>query len=59
MILVGHNEILLHFTGIPVVFKILHKLYLAITREKLHPGKAGSLFVGNIPFQIIVHCSGK
>ena len=41
MILVGRDEILCRFAGSII---ILHKLYLAITCKKFHPGKAVFLF---------------
>ena len=41
--LVGREEILSCFAGIPPVLKIFHKLYLAIICKKFHPGKAGPL----------------
>ena len=44
MILVGGDESLCRFAGIPAVLKILHKLHIAITSKKFHSGKAGSLF---------------
>ena len=44
MIPVDWDEILSRFVSIPAVLYILHKLYLALIRKKLHPGKARSLF---------------
>ena len=43
MVLVSRDEILSRFDGIPAVLKILHKLYLAITCKKFHPGERRSL----------------
>ena len=43
MIFVSRDEVLLRFDGIPTVLKILHKLHLAITCKKFHPGKTSSL----------------
>ena len=37
IIVVGWNEILPHFAGMPAVLKTLHKLLCAITNEKFHP----------------------
>ena len=50
MISVSPDEILARSAGIPAVLQILHKLYPAMTSEKLHPGKAESLFyIAGIP----------
>ena len=44
MILFDRYEILSHSAAIPAILQTLHKLYPAISCEKLHSGKTGSFF---------------